>query len=54
VGKTPSQIPAQYGVWMSIGVIGTQPTPCMTRTVLPIITTSTAVSSTPVTISIFL
>lgn len=37
---------------MSIGVIGTQPTPCMTRTVLPIMIISTTVSSTPVTISI--
>jgi hypothetical protein len=39
---------------MSIGVIGTQPTPCMMRTVLPIMIISTTVSRTPVTISIFL
>ena len=39
---------------MSIGVIGTQPTPCMVRVVLPIRIMSTTVSSTPVTISIFL
>ena len=37
---------------MSIGVIGIQPTPCMVRTVLPTITTSTSAISTPVTISI--
>jgi hypothetical protein len=53
VGNTPSQMPAQYGVSTSTGVIGTQPTPCMTRTVLPIITIRTAVNSSPVTISIF-
>ena len=39
---------------MSIGVIGTQPTPCMTLTVLPIMIIRTTVSSRPVTISIFL
>ena len=39
---------------MSIGVIGTQPTPCIVRTVLPIMIINTTVSRTPVTISIFL
>ena len=39
---------------MSSGVIGSQPTPCNVRAVLPTITTSTTVSRTPVTISIFL
>ena len=39
---------------MSIGVIGSQPTPCIVRAVLPTMITSTTVSSTPVTISIFL
>ncbi len=39
---------------MSIGVIGTQPVPCIVRAVWPTITTSTNPMKTPVTISIFL
>jgi hypothetical protein len=38
---------------MSIGVIGSQPTPCIVRAVLPTMIASTAVSRTPVTMSIF-
>ena len=46
--------PDQYGSSTSIGVIGSQPVPCIVRAVLPTITTSTKPISTPVTISIFL
>ena len=37
-----------------VGLLGSQPRPCMTCTVAPVITASTSAISTPVAISIFL